>query len=190
MTTITMFLSKLTIPPMRLLLIVSLISILSWRDILWPIMTRMNVAKLIKPRPPTSIRIKIITWPKILQCSAVETTVSPVTVTAEVEVKNAFANGVPPSAALAIGNDKRIPPSKINEINPYKSIKGEEKNAVGFRRDGILTTKGFVSRSLGLRIIESLNRLSGSFFCNRYPSQVNPYKESLTGQYWIRPALE
>ena len=118
--------------------------------------------------------LQIITWPKILQCSAVETTVRPVTVTAEVEVKNAFAIGVPPSDTLANGKDKRIPPSKINEINPYKSIRGEEKNAVGFLRDGILNTKGLVSRSLGLRIIESLNRFSGSFCCNRYPSQINP----------------
>ena len=92
--------------------------------------------------------------------------------TAEVEVKNAFSNEVAPSCTLAIGRDKRIPPTTIKDINPYKSIRGEEKKAVGFLRDGTLNTKGLVSRILGLRIIESLNRLSESFCCNRYPSMV------------------
>ena len=77
-----------------------------------------KVAKAMKPRPPRSINTKITPWPKELQCCAVSTTVRPVTVTAEVDVKKASAHRVWVFSTEAIGSARRKPPEPIRITNP------------------------------------------------------------------------
>ena len=90
----TILRSTATSPPMRSTPIVSLISIRSGRVMRCPMMIRSKVARVVNPRPPTSIRVNITPCPKELQYSAVFSTVRPVTVTAEVEVKKATSREV------------------------------------------------------------------------------------------------
>ena len=56
-----------------------------------------NVASVIKPSPPKNIKTKIIVCPNLVQYVGVSTTVSPVTVTADVAVKIAVIIGYPES---------------------------------------------------------------------------------------------
>ena len=46
------------------------------------------------PRPPTKMPTRMTSWPKKDQCTAVETTVRPVTQTADTAVNRAWCNGV------------------------------------------------------------------------------------------------
>ena len=71
-----------------------------------------------KPNPPRSMRVKITPFPKSFQCSVVETTVRPVTVTAEVEVKKASSKEVKLSSALDMGRAKRRPPTVMRMTKP------------------------------------------------------------------------
>ncbi|CAH0319459.1 hypothetical protein SRABI128_04815 [Microbacterium sp. Bi128] len=52
-------------------------------------MSASSDARVKVPRPPTKMPTRITSWPKKDQCTAVETTVSPVTQTADAAVKNA-----------------------------------------------------------------------------------------------------
>ena len=54
---------------------------------------RMDVSVRV-PRPPTWMAIRMTTWPNTDHCAAVDTVVSPVTVTAEVAVNTASTNRV------------------------------------------------------------------------------------------------
>ena len=66
---------------------------------------------MVKPSPPNNIRVNMIPCPKELQYVAVSSTVRPVTVTAEVEVKKATSRGVNPPLLLAIGRARSRPPN-------------------------------------------------------------------------------
>ena len=60
----------------------------------WEMITSRNVAVLMNPRPPTSIRTIRTPCPARLQWVAVSTTTRPVTVLADVAVNSAVRKGV------------------------------------------------------------------------------------------------
>ena len=70
------------------------------------------------PNPPISMRENMTTVPKPLQCAEVDTTVKPVTVAADVEVKNESSKGVNLLSALDIGRLNTRPPTVIRRIKP------------------------------------------------------------------------
>ena len=74
---------------------------------------------IINPKPPTSIRPKMISCPPIFQCSLVVNVVSPVTQVAEVAVNKASINGVPSPEFVNIG--------KVNNTLPNKMIPPKPK---------------------------------------------------------------
>ncbi len=58
-------------------------------------MENIPIVKVIKPRPPSWISARIITWPVIVKSLPVSSTARPVTQTAEFDVKSASINDIP-----------------------------------------------------------------------------------------------
>ncbi len=71
-----------------------------------------------KPKPPICIKIAIISFPKTLQCSAVFTTIRPVTAVAELAVNKASRKDVLYELTVEIGNNKKKVPRNIIIIYP------------------------------------------------------------------------
>ena len=82
-----------------------------------------KLVKVITPRPPIWINVKIIPLPIGVNCEAVSTTVNPVTQTALVEVKKASIKRIP--FVVEFGSNNRPVPIKIiNRKLPAKRAKG------------------------------------------------------------------
>ena len=71
-----------------------------------------------KPRPPTWTIIRMIPWPRPLQCAPVSTTASPVTVTAEVAVKTAWSGEVVVPAWVDQGSISNTDPIRMTTTKP------------------------------------------------------------------------
>jgi hypothetical protein len=74
--------------------------------------TKKTVEKVMIPKPPIWMRSKVTTCPTVERSFPVSTTTSPVTQTAEVEVKRASTKRRLPFAAEN-GNQRRIAPVRI-----------------------------------------------------------------------------
>ena len=69
----------------------------------------IRVENSIKPRPPHCKRIRITSCPKKVKYVEVLTTISPVTVIADVDVNNAFSGFIEP-VCVEIGSiNKKVP---------------------------------------------------------------------------------
>ena len=90
----------------------------------WPAAIRKNAAPVIKPIPPKIIRKAIIIWPINVQLEAVSTTISPVTVVAEVAVKSASTNDI--FSKWEKGRYNNTAPIKIIAKKPYTTISGDD----------------------------------------------------------------
>lgn len=77
-----------------------------------------SAAKSMMPKPPSWISARITTLPKGLQKTAVSTTTSPVTQTAEVAVNRASIGGVQVPSLDEIGSMSSSVPAMITAPNP------------------------------------------------------------------------
>ena len=88
------------------------------RLIFLPAIIVTNDATVITPNPPICIKIRIIPCPKYDQYEAVSYTTRPVTQTADVDVNNAFPNGVTIPAFDETGHINNNAPMTITPANP------------------------------------------------------------------------
>lgn len=70
------------------------------------------------PKPPSWMSARMTHWPKCVQYEPVSSTMSPVSDTAEVAVKNAGRNGVQCGTCAEMGNMSNSVPVKMRAINP------------------------------------------------------------------------
>ena len=124
----------------------------------------MKVLMTMNPSPPTNINTNMTAWPNANQYVLVLTTVWPVTVTAETEVKNAVSMAVNPEPFCAIGRVKRLPPAKISRAKAERRMV-VVPNSGRFTLGGSTSaTMGDNSRRLRSRIMLSLGlRLNAMF---------------------------
>ena len=78
------------------------------------------------PRPPTKMPIRMISWPKKDQWTAVDTTVRPVTQTAETAVKSAWWIGVKSPVAEAAGSASSPVNRTITTTNALRASRAGE----------------------------------------------------------------
>ena len=78
------------------------------------------------PRPPTKTPTRITSWPKKDQCTAVETTVKPVTQTADTAVKRASSRGVGCPVAEATGKDNKAVKTRITTAKAVSARRAGE----------------------------------------------------------------
>jgi hypothetical protein len=64
------------------------------------------------------MRARMTDSPNVLQYPGVSTTMSPVTQTADVEVKTAVRKSVPPGPSVATGSISSAPPTRMATANP------------------------------------------------------------------------
>jgi hypothetical protein len=81
-----------------------------------------KVVNVIIPKPPNCIKNSIIVFPMKVNEVAVSIGVSPVTQTADVEVKNALVTEIP--WVVAVGNNSIKPPAIINNTKLSKNSNG------------------------------------------------------------------
>ena len=86
-----------------------------------PASVRITTAPVTNPSAPTWISTRITASPNAVQWSAVETTVRPVTQTAEVAVKSAVMTSVPPPS-LAKGSSSNMVPTAIRPAKPAARV--------------------------------------------------------------------
>lgn len=91
---------------------------LSLKLIFLPTKRAIIVADVINPKPPIWIKINITIWPNKDQCSAVFTTVKPVTHTAEAEVNSALIKPILSPFLLAMGKLSSMAPNTIKTPKP------------------------------------------------------------------------
>ena len=114
-------------PPIRSTLNDSLIRRRCAMDTRLPNTANKKAARVIKPSPPMNMRNKITDCPNNVQCVPVSTSVSPVTVTADVAVNRAVSGSPKFPEVCDIGNARSIVPMLINIMNIASKIMGEEK---------------------------------------------------------------
>ena len=88
--------------------------------------TKKTVEKVMIPRPPTWKRKIVITCPGTVRSFPISITTSPVTQTAEVEVKRASTKARWPLEAEK-GSQRKIPPVKITAAKLRTNIRVGEK---------------------------------------------------------------
>ena len=88
-----------------------------------PISTMPNVAKAMKPSPPTWIRHSSTICPKRLRSRPASIRERPVTHTADVAVNIPFKRPRDVPSALAAGSVNSSPPAKISAKNPRQSAR-------------------------------------------------------------------
>ena len=94
---------------------------------------RTSTAKVIRPRPPSWIRIMITASPNTVNVVPTSTVDRPVTVTAEVEIKSAVNSDT--GCWTEIGNHKTPPPMRIeNRYNNASVAGGGRRNVCNPRR--------------------------------------------------------
>src|SRR5688500_12118602 len=91
-----------------LLLIMSFRAIWFWMETDPVTIKLIRPAKVMMPRPPICISIRMITCPVVLNAVAVSTTISPVTHTALADVKNASTGWI--GVVVALGSRSKNPP--------------------------------------------------------------------------------
>ena len=117
-----------------------------------PASEKMTIAPTMKPRAPAWMSARITIWPNSDQWSWVETTVSPVTQTAEVAVNRAASrSGWLPSASEN-GSISRIVP---NRIRPAKAAMRIRPGRKGPRRARVVSTRRLVATRRGTRTTRS-----------------------------------
>ena len=124
-----------------------------------PMASSRKVLITMKPRPPSVIRMNITACPKGAQYSGVLTTVCPVTVTAEMEVKKATSTGVNSPETEAKGNMSRIAPKLMNSVNPITRMPETPSIRRGRRGDSSRRMVCETSRRRGNRMMASMGRL-------------------------------
>ena len=80
-------------------------------------MRASSEARVRVPRPPTKMPTRMTSWPKKDQCTAVDTTVRPVTQTADTAVNMAWCSGVKSPVAEDTGRDSRAVNTRITTPN-------------------------------------------------------------------------
>ena len=128
------------------------------RDILRMTARPITEANVMMPKPPTWIRARMMTWPNGVQYVAVSTTVSPVTQTADVAVKAAIRNGVPPGPGVEIGIMSSTVPTRMAPANPATTTCAGCSRARGtrgplLRRDKDGTRSLYGSRTADSRFV-------------------------------------
>ena len=81
-------------------------------------MMRRNAALVMNPSPPMKSSTRITASPNPVQYEGVSTTINPVTVIADTEVKSAVKNGVTSPVVLAMGSDRNHVPMAESARNP------------------------------------------------------------------------
>ena len=89
-------------------------------------MSASSEARVRVPRPPTKMPTRMTSWPKKDQCTAVDTTVRPVTQTADTAVKSAWCRGVTSPVAEDTGSDSKAVKTRITTANAVSARRAGE----------------------------------------------------------------
>ena len=120
---------------------------------------RNKVLVTINPSPPMVISAKITACPKVAQYSGVLTSVCPVTVTADMEVKNAVSTAVNCPELAEMGSARSPAPTAVSSTYPpISSAVTPRKNRRGRRGVSSRRTVCETSRRRGSRIMASIGR--------------------------------
>ena len=139
-------------------LIIPRVSVRCW-IVLPPSASNRKVLITIKPSPPVVISANMTACPKGAQYSGVLTTVCPVTVMADTEVKKAVSTGVNSPELAAMGNASSPAPTEVSSVNPAMSRKVTLRNSRrGWRGDSFRRMVRETSRRRGSRMMASIGR--------------------------------
>lgn len=141
-----------------------------------PIMSPTKEAIVMTPKPPASTKSNKITCPKGVQKVAVSTVVSPVTVVAEIEVKNAGIIDSLNEPLCAHGNSNNAQPTVMIAANAKGRTRAGAKTAAATDR------RYWVFDTTFTLPLESANFQKGPPVCLKNQAWAETYADLLDGK--------